>query len=225
MEVRDAHQAAVRSALTYLEDHAAFSRTGKAGIRQVDTRGLVAAGFVHRTSRSGDPQLHTHVLVSNRVQCEDGVWRALDGKALHRQLTPAGMLYHAALRAELTMRLGVAWTDVNRHGQAEIQGVPRGLRRLFSSRRAEVEAAAAERIAEREADLGRELTPAERRTVFEDATLKTRHAKDGAAVTDAGLHDRWLSNAEAAGYRPERWLPDTLERHPAARRDITASEL
>ncbi|HMC67914.1 MAG TPA: MobF family relaxase, partial [Mycobacteriales bacterium] len=118
MEVRDAHQAAVRSALTYLEEHAAFSRTGKAGIRQVDTRGLVAAAFVHRTSRSGDPQLHTHVLVSNRVQCDDGTWRALDGKALHRQLKPAGMLYHAALRAELTMRLGVAWTEVNRHGQA-----------------------------------------------------------------------------------------------------------
>src|SRR5207237_1103055 len=73
--------------------------------------------------------------------------------------------------------------------------------------------------------LGRELTPAERRSVFEDATLKTRHAKDGAAVTDAGLHDRWLHDAEAAGHAPHKWLVDTLERHPAARRDITASEL
>lgn len=124
LEVGDAHDAAVGSALRYLEEHAAFSRTGKAGIRQVNTRGLMAAAFGHRTSRSGDPQLHTHVLVSNRVQCLDGVWRALDSKALHRQLKAARMLYQAALRAELSARLGVGWSTPDRHGQAEVLGVP-----------------------------------------------------------------------------------------------------
>jgi conjugative relaxase-like TrwC/TraI family protein len=225
MEVRDAHAVAVHSALKYLEEHAAFSRTGKAGVRQVDTNGLVAAGFVHRTSRSGDPQLHTHVLVSNRVQCEDGVWRALDGKTLHRQLKATGMLYHAALRAELTARLGVAWAVPDRHGQAEITGVPKPLRRLFSSRRAEVEAAAGARITERETELGRALTAAERRTLFEQATLETRHAKTAGVATDAGLHDRWHAEAEAAGYAPEHWIDQTLERHQPARHDIVAADL
>ena len=75
LEVRDAHDAAVSAAIGYLEDHAAFSRTGKAGVRQVDTTGLLAAAFVHRSSRAGDPQLHTHVLVCGRVRCADGVWR------------------------------------------------------------------------------------------------------------------------------------------------------
>jgi conjugative relaxase-like TrwC/TraI family protein len=213
MEVRDAHAAAVRSAIAYLEEHGAFSRTGKAGVRQVDTHGLVAAAFVHRTSRSGDPQLHTHVLVSNRVQCLDGAWRALDGKALHRQLKPAGMLYHAALRAELAARLGVAWSAPDRHGQAEVLGVPRQLRQLFSSRRATVEADAAERIADREADLGRALTSSERRKVFEDATLRTRDAKTASGTSDEGLHDRWLSEAADAGLAPERWLGHTINRH------------
>ncbi len=59
MAVRSAHDGAVQAALDYLEEHAAFSRQGKAGIRQVDTEGLVAAAFVHRSSRAGDPQLHS----------------------------------------------------------------------------------------------------------------------------------------------------------------------
>ena len=79
-EVRAAHDGAVRTALAYLERHAAFSRTGKAGVHQVDTKGYVAAAFVHRTSRALDPQLHTHVLVANKVRCADGKWRALDGR-------------------------------------------------------------------------------------------------------------------------------------------------
>lgn len=110
MDGRDGHDAAAAAALDYLEDHAAFSRQGKAGVRQVDTEGLLAAAFVHRSSRAGDPQLHTHVLVSGRVCCTDGVWRALDSRALHRELKTAGMVYQAALRAELANRLGVAWT-------------------------------------------------------------------------------------------------------------------
>jgi conjugative relaxase-like TrwC/TraI family protein len=211
LEVRDAHDAAVRAALAYLEDHAAFSRTGKAGVRQVDTEGLLAAGFVHRTSRAGDPQLHTHVLVSGRVRCGDGVWRALDSRALHRQLKPAGTIYQAALRAELTARLGMAWTEVDRHGQAEVVGVPEELRRAFSSRRAEVEPRARQQIAAAEVELGRSLTPEERRREFERAVVSTRSAKqlDG---SDTGLFDRWQTQADALGLPAERWAPDVLDR-------------
>ena len=213
MEVREAHDAAVGAALAYLEDHGAFSRTGKAGVRQVDTDGLVAAGFVHRTSRVGDPQLHTHVLVSGRVRCsEDKVWRALDSRALHRHLKPAGMVYQAALRAELTERLGVSWTAVDRHGQAEVDGVPAGLRRRFSQRRAAVETRAAERMAQAEARKGRSLTTAERRRAHQVAVLETRHAKDHGPESDVGLHDRWLAEATAAGFAPDAWLDATLGR-------------
>jgi hypothetical protein len=52
-----AHQAAVKDALAFIEEHALFTRTGPQGIRQVNVRGLVAAAFTHRDSRAGDPDL------------------------------------------------------------------------------------------------------------------------------------------------------------------------
>ncbi len=107
-EVRAAHDDAVVAALSFLEEHAAFSRAGKAGVFQADTSGLLAAAFVHRSSRAGDPQLHTHVLLANKVQRSDGEWRSLDGREVFATQKPAGMLYNAALRAELTRRLGVS---------------------------------------------------------------------------------------------------------------------
>ncbi|MCU1485980.1 MAG: transfer protein TraA, partial [Actinomycetia bacterium] len=227
MDVREAHDAAVRAALAYLEEHAAFSRQGKAGIRQVDTDGLVAAAFVHRTSRAGDPQLHTHVLVSGRVRCSDGEWRALDSRALHRQLKPAGVLYQAALRAELSTRLGVVWSEVDRHGQAEVDGVPDGLRQHYSSRRQQVEVRARERIAEVEVERARALTPEERRQVFEKAVLSTRTVKKVEEVTDDGLHDRWRDEAVRVGHPAESWIPDTVARtrRPAHEADVVVEVL
>ncbi len=221
MAAKEAHDAAVAASLEYLEEHAAFSRAGKAGIRQVDIEGLLGAAFVHRTSRAGDPQLHTHVLVSGRVRCEDGVWRALDSRALHRELKPAGLVYHAALRAESETRLGVVWGAVDRNGQADIVGVPKDLVEHYSKRRRAVEAEARARIAESEHILGRSLTAQERRRTYERAVLDTRDARDHAGVSDEGLHDRWHSDAETAGFAPEAWLAEVVaQRHPGLEVDV-----
>jgi hypothetical protein len=65
--IEQAHQAAVKDALAFIEEHALFTQTGPQGIRQVNVRGLVAAAFTHRDSRAGDPDLHTHVVVANKV--------------------------------------------------------------------------------------------------------------------------------------------------------------
>ncbi|HEV2071909.1 MAG TPA: MobF family relaxase [Acidimicrobiales bacterium] len=212
MAVRSAHDAAVQAALDYLEEHAAFSRQGKAGIRQVDTEGLVAAAFVHRSSRAGDPQLHTHVLVSGRVRCGDGEWRALDSRALHRELKTAGMVYQAALRAELSARLGLRWSEVDRHGQAEVAGVPERLCRHYSARRKRIEERAAQRMAESEVILGRALTPEERRRAYERATLGTRTAKVHDDVAHEGLHDRWRVEAATAEFDPDDWVGAVVAR-------------
>ena len=228
MEVRDAHDAAVAAGLAYLEQHAAFARAGKAGIRQVDTDGLVGAAFVHRSSRAGDPQLHTHVLVSGRLRCGDGVWRALDSRALHRELKPAGMVYQAALRAELTARLGVDWEPVSRNGQADIAGVPRPVRDMFSKRAKAVEARAGQLIAAAEVELGRELTDAGRRRIYKVAVLETRPAKPTDGGPEVGLFDAWRAEAIAAGHEPDRWLPGVLERAPGPRQvelEMTADEV
>ena len=73
--IERAHQAAVKDALAFIEKHALFTRTGPQGIRQVNVRGVVATAFTHRDSRAGDPDLHTHVAVANKVQTLDGRWR------------------------------------------------------------------------------------------------------------------------------------------------------
>jgi hypothetical protein len=78
--IEHAHQAAVAGALRFIEEQALFTRTGPQGIRQINVHGLVAAAFTHRDSRAGDPNLHTHVAVANKVQTLDGRWLSINGR-------------------------------------------------------------------------------------------------------------------------------------------------
>ncbi len=66
--IERAHQATVADALRFIEQRALFTRTGTNGVRQVNVRGLIGTAFTHRDSRAGDPDLHTHVAVANKVQ-------------------------------------------------------------------------------------------------------------------------------------------------------------
>src|SRR5215203_5956094 len=119
-------------------------RRGHGGAMVEEASGLIAAAFRHRTSRAGDPQLHTHVLVANLGRGVDGRWSALDGRRLYAQARAASFIYQAVLRGELSQTVGVAWTPVRR-GIAEVGGVPKPVLRVFSRRRAEIDAALAER--------------------------------------------------------------------------------
>lgn len=75
-QVAAAHDAAVDAAIGYLERAAGYTRRGAGGVERVKAEGFVAAGFRHRTSRAGDPLLHTHVLVANLARTvDDGIWR------------------------------------------------------------------------------------------------------------------------------------------------------
>ena len=199
-----AHRAAVEAGLAYLDTHAGLSRRGTDGVEQVHTAGLAVALFDHRTSRAGDPQLHTHALVINKVRCADGTWRTLDATELFHHKKSAGMIYQAALRNEMQARLGVAFADGNEHGQAEVLGVPEKLLSLWSKRTAQIEADAGPKIAEYEKLLGRALTPAERVNVVKTAVLKTRPGKDHPELST--LHGHWTDEAAAAGFTSEQVL-------------------
>jgi conjugative relaxase-like TrwC/TraI family protein len=225
--VREGHDAAVAAALEFLQDHAAFTRRGHAGMVQEATSGYVAAVFVHRTSRAGDPQLHSHVLVANKVRAvSDGRWLAVDGREFYEVQKAAGMLYKAALRAELSARLGVSWGDVDDKGGAEILGVPDGLIRLFSKRRAQVEAAAARLAGEREMLLGRSLTGDERAAVLQLAAYQSRAAKSrDEGDTTAQLRARWRSEADAAGAPVERWYRQVVGRHRSTGKEVMLGRL
>jgi conjugative relaxase-like TrwC/TraI family protein len=96
--IQAAHDVAVADAFEYVERHAAVTRRGAGGVHRIPGRGLVAAAFRHRTSRAGDPQLHTHVLVANVTLGADGRWSALDGRRI----------YAHAKTAATSTRLGFA---------------------------------------------------------------------------------------------------------------------
>jgi conjugative relaxase-like TrwC/TraI family protein len=139
-EVQAARHAAIRKVLGWLEQEAVGVRRGHNGIDRFRGSGITAAAFDHRTSREGDPQWHTHVLVQNATLGPDGRWSALDSRKLYAHAMTADRLYHAALRAELTRRLDVRWRPVDqRTGAAEIEGLhDRNLLAAFSKRRAQV---------------------------------------------------------------------------------------
>lgn len=211
-EVLAAHDMAVDAALGYLERHGAVTRRGRDGIHQVDTRGLIVARFRQHTSRSIDPQLHTHALISSKVQDLTGRWLALDARFLKYQQRTIGWVYDAALRAELTARLGVAWDRIE-GGQADIVGVPEALRDLFSERTAQLEDRLADLIrawsAEHDGDDPDRQTLAslERRAVLLSRPAKA-HDVDAAA-----LHHAWSQRAEAHGF-DVRTFDDALHRPP-----------
>jgi conjugative relaxase-like TrwC/TraI family protein len=201
-EIEAAHGAAVRAGLDYLQRHASYSRRGRDGVEQISTAGYAAALFEHGTSRTGDPQLHTHALVVNKVKCADGAWRTLDGREVYHHKKAAGALYQAALRAEITARLPVRFGPVSEHGQAEIDGVPAELASLWSTRTSAVMADASPTIAQAEADLGRALSPAERARVVKASVLATRPPK--ARHPNGDRRAVWAGQAATAGWDWQR---------------------
>jgi conjugative relaxase-like TrwC/TraI family protein len=148
-----AHHAGVREAVAYLDEHLG-ARRGHGGVQHVSGKGLLVVGFDHRTSREGDPLLHTHLVVANRVQGPDGRWTALDGRDLYRHRLAADTIYRATYQRELVRTLGVAWTAADQHGNRELQGMGEELLRAFSKRTDQIDLEV-ERL---KAD-GRERTP------------------------------------------------------------------
>ena len=105
------HREAVGEALGFLEERAAVARQQSSGVRRrVATNGWVVAGFVHRTSREGDPQLHTHCLIPNVVErAGDGKVVAFDAGPMFEWARAAGSIYQNHLQRSLALRLGVVW--------------------------------------------------------------------------------------------------------------------
>lgn len=184
-QVVEAHRAAVAAGIEYLERHATVTRRRVDGeIETIRGEGLVVAAFRHRTSRAGDPQLHTHCLVGNVVERVGGGWGALHSRLIYQHARTAGFVYQAVLRGELTSRLGVEWGEIV-NGYADIEGVDRRLIDGFSKRRDEIEAAMEAR--------GEDSAQA-----AQAATLDTRQAKDY-DVDPETLHERWRTEAADLG--------------------------
>jgi conjugative relaxase-like TrwC/TraI family protein len=199
--IERAHQAAVTDALAFIEKHALFTRTGPQGIRQVNVRGLVATAFTHRDSRAGDPDLHTHVAVANKVQTLDGRWLSIDGRVLFKANVAASETYNTALEQQLRAKLGVRFaerpgTDPGKRPIREIVGVDPQLNQRWSTRRAHINIRRGELAIQFQEDHGRPPTPAEALHLAQQATLETRDAKHEPRSL-AEQRSTWLNEAAA----------------------------
>ncbi len=194
----EVHDAAVTAALAHLERCGSTTRVRADGRRlHPDSQGLMIATFRQTTSRADDPQLHTHAVVSAKVQTVDGRWLALDARYLKRYQRMLGGLYQSVLRSALTHRLGVAWEPIV-NGQAEIAGMPAELLETFSKRTSQVDTALAVKLAVFRDREGREPTRWERAALTREASADTRGRKTGNGVTD--LQTRWTAEAAALGW-------------------------
>ena len=144
---------------------------------------MVAATFRHDTSRNLDPQLHTHAVLANMVQGDDGKWRTMANEKLYASKMLIGALYRSELARELT-KLGYRIEKTHADGRFEIAGVSRTVIEAFSTRRAEIEAAMRER------GLG---APGDNPRMAERAALMTRaHKRD---VDRDALRGHWEKQA------------------------------
>jgi len=180
--IEQAHHDAVKDTLTWLEQHATYTRRGRHGIAQVDVQGLIAAAFTHRDSRAGDPDLHTHVAISNKVQTLDGQWLALDGRPLYRNGVAASERYNTRVEALLIQRLGVQFSDrpgadPSKRPVREIVGIDGPLPRQWSSRRAAIDVRRAVLSAQFQTDYGRPPNPKEALALAQQANNETRQNK------------------------------------------------
>ena len=190
-EVVAAHEAAVAEGLSYLNRWALVSRRRLDGeITAVEGRGMIVAGFRHRTIASHGPTAPHPRSRREPVERADGTWGAIDSRILFRHAKTAGYVYQAVLRAELTRRLGVEWGTVTK-GVAEATIVPEEMRALFSTRRREIEA---------ELD-ARGATSIKASRV---AALRTRDAKGETAGTDVLRAARWQQRCDRGGPRRVR---------------------
>lgn len=182
-----AHDRAVAETLEVLESEVVRARRGKRAATLVETAGVLAAGFGHRSSRAGDPQLHTHVVVANLTVDGDGRWSALAGDRVYRWAKTLGYVYQASLRAGLVEALGVRFGPV-RNGAADIAGVDPALLAVFSTRRAQIVA-------------GMAAAGVSSRAGAEVAALATRVGKDRTVSLDE-LRSRWASTAASLAVDP-----------------------
>jgi TrwC relaxase/AAA domain len=217
-EIEAALMDAAREAVAWLERHAAYTRTGhhSAGTGEWrDGDGVVASVFLHHISRDGDPHLHVHIAVWNRVQRADGAdekWRTLDSRSLHNQRLAVAPVTDRIVETRLSA-LGYAMVPREDGNGAEVGGVSQDVMDLFSSRSRALTPELTALISQYQKAHGK---PPSKRTIWllgQQAAQNTRRTKAEARRTVAGQ----AGTAEpTAAQRLAAWEAQTARREAQA---------
>lgn len=199
-QIEAAHHAAIRDVISYIESEVLYTRVGRHSVRQVEVAGLIATAFDHRDSRAGDPDLHTHLVISNNVLRADGKWGAIDGRMIYRYNVTCSEMYNSRLEAHLEASLGLVFADrgevVDKRPVREVVGVDPELATEWSKRGRAIRSATAKLAAKFQADHEREPTALELVDLAQQATLSTRASKH-AARSHAEQRATWRADAIA----------------------------
>ncbi|MFH5824703.1 MobF family relaxase [Georgenia sp. AZ-5] len=223
----EAHHVAVAQVLEFFEREVAATRVGSGGVAQVDVLGVAAVAYDHWDSRANDPQLHTHLVVSNKVRtAADGKWRTLDSRAIHNATVALSEYYNAVLADRLTGTLGIGWEQrargKDRNPAWEIAGVPDVLTAEFSSRSRDIEIAKDRLVGEYTRTHRHAPSAATIVRLRAQATLATRPEKTIHSLAD--LIAAWRARAQQIlGTDPTKWARDLTV--SSARRPFTAEHV
>ncbi len=197
--VYSAHRAALDQSLAFVERTVIRTRVGDGGCRQVRTRGMIAVAFDHWDTRAGDPNLHTHVVLANKVQGPDGCWRSLDGKSVYAAVVTVSELYDTLLADELARRLPVAFSrrdrGPRRNAAFELDGIGDDVLALFSARAEQIHCAEVDWAATFTAKHGRAPSRVETTRARQHLARATRPPKIVRPVRE--LFAEWANRARA----------------------------
>lgn len=200
--IAQAHYEAVAAVIAFMEREVAATRTGATAgdgaVAQVDVTGLIATAFDHFDSRAGDPHLHTHVVISNKVRTVlDGKWRSLDGRPMHAAVVALSELHEAVFADHMTRTFGVSWEPRemgrDRNPSWAITDVPEQLVAEFSTRSRHINEATDALIADYVTQHGKRPSPATIMKLRARATLATRPEKQVRSLAE--LTEQWRTRA------------------------------
>ena len=216
--VREAHRESVRAALAELER---YTQARIGNVHAPETTGkFVAATFEHDTARPvagyGAPQLHTHAVIFNVTERDNGQTRALQP----HEIFVSQRYVTAVYRSELALRLEKLGYEVDRgkHGQPEIRGYTKEYLEASSPRREQIKdhlreqgidgAAAAQIAAHRTRDSKELLSPEEVLRRHRDLAAHYGHQADRvvAQAREHGQHQ--MREPEMHAQRAVTWARD-----------------
>ncbi|MGO1736734.1 MAG: MobF family relaxase, partial [Leucobacter sp.] len=221
--IAQAHHSAIAEMVTFIEREVATTRVGATGpdgaAAQVDVTGLIATAFDHYDSRAGDPHLHTHVVISNKVKtAQDGKWRSLDGRPMHAAVVALSELHEAVFADHMTRTFGVQWESRDmgrdRNPAWAINAVPEELVAEFSTRSRHIDVEKNRLIDDYVQRHGKQPSTATILKLRAQATLATRPEKQVRSLAE--LTTDWRTRAtRLLGEEATSWTQRVAEKQPA----------
>lgn len=225
----DAHNEVVTDKLSGFEKMLQSRETIDGETRVVTTGKMAAAKFTHFTSRpvegedgrvTIDPSLHTHAVVMNLTQHENGDWRAIESKAIYENYMNLGKEYRIDLAAKLKeMGYQINITDQDKaYFEISLTGdleKDEAILKNFSKRSDEVKKKADE--------LRSDMKNASESELKQHAAWQSRSWKDGEVDRREILADN-LNRANELGLTAEMIQPRELDKELENTDDLTREQ-